>query len=367
MEGFRLIFGDLPDPRDINAQHDLTEVLFIALSASLCGANSCVEFAEFGEAKEPLLRRFLILAHGIPSHDTFSRVFRHLDADAFEAALARFAAALGATLSADAKVKGVIAIDGKSLRRGYEKGRAHMPPLLVSAYLSQTRMVLAQTLAPGGGEIEGTLKLLDLLALKGATVTADALHCTKKMAAGLRARKAHYVLALKGNRSTLARDADALLASAAPGTPTAETRENAHGRAERRRALVVAAPGLARGHGFVGLAAVGRIETWRSLGEAATQRTRTFILSRKLTPAQLLITVREHWGIENGAHWPLDVVFDEDLARTRKDNGPRNLAVLRRIALNILRAHPAKQSLNVKRHRAGWNDDFLLELMTHMR
>jgi predicted transposase YbfD/YdcC len=366
MEGFRVIFGGLPDPRDLNAHHDLTEIIFIALAATLCGANSCVEFAEFGEDKEPLLRGFLDLEHGIPSHDTFSRVFRRLDPLPFEAALARFATVLGATLGQETQA-GVIAIDGKSLRRGYQKGRAHMPPLLVSAYLSRTRITLAQTLAHANSEVEATLELLNLVALDGATVTADALHCNTRMAAALRQRGAHYCLALKGNRSTLLRDANALLEAAGNTVTAAETVEQAHGRHERRRACVIEAKGLAERHRFKGLAAFGCLDAWRTIDGTTSYRRRLFALSRAMPPSEFLTTAREHWAIENGAHWPLDVVFQEDLARTRKNNGPRNLAVLRRIALNTLRAHPDKASINIKRRRAGWNDSFLIQLFTHMQ
>jgi predicted transposase YbfD/YdcC len=319
MESFRVIFGGLPDPRDLNAHHDLTEIIFIALAATLCGANSCVEFAEFGEDKEPLLRRFLELKHGIPSHDTFSRVFRRLDPLPFEAALARFAAALGATLGQDPQA-GVIAIDGKSLRRGYEKGRAHMPPLLVSAYLSRTRITLAQTLAQANSEIEATLELLNLVALDGATVTADALHCNTRMAAALRERGAHYCLALKGNRSTLLRDANDLLAAAGEAVTAAETVEQAHGRHERRRACVIEATDRIEHHRFKDLTAFGCIDAWRTIDDETSHRRRLFALSRVMSPTEFLATAREHWAIENGAHWPLDVVFQEDLARTRKNN-----------------------------------------------
>ncbi len=336
MEGFRAIFADIPDPRDINAHHDLTEILFIALAASLCGADSCVAFAEFGRGKEPLLREFLTLAHGTPSHDTFSRVLRHLDPRALEAALTRFVAVLGQALGQPPAGR-VVAVDGKRLRGAYDKGCAHMAPIMVSAYLHETRMVLAQTRAPDCGEVKGVLDLLALIALDGATVTGDALHCTRQMAAALRARGADYVLTLKGNRSSLARDAAALFAQAGDGPPFAEAGESGHGRREHRVAWVVPAPELATRHGFKDLAALGRIESWRQLGDGPeTVQSRLFVLSRVMNPTELLATVRAHWRIENNVHWQLDVVFREDHCRTRKDNGPSNLAVLRKIALNLL-------------------------------
>lgn len=370
METFVAIFADVPDPRDINAQHDLTEMLFIAVAATLCGADSCAAFAEFGRAKQPLLRRFLDLKHGVPSHDTFSRVFRILDPRALEAALGRFVAEIGRALGHTAQPAAgrVVAVDGKRLRGAYDRGRAPMTPIIVSAYLNHTRMALAQTVAPGGGEVKGVLALLELIALKGAIVTGDALHCTAKTARAVRDKGADYVLALKGNRSTLAREADEAFDRAGPHAPFAETAGQGHDRTEHRVAWVVPAPGAAERHGFAGLVAFGRIEAWRQPhGKPETSRVRTFVLSRAMTPQELLATVREHWSIENDLHWPLDVVFNEDACRTRKDHGPANLAVMRKIALNLLRANLGKTSLRLKRQRAGWDDTYLVELMTHVR
>jgi predicted transposase YbfD/YdcC len=364
MKGFIAIFEEVPDPRDFNARHLLPEILFIAVAASLGGANSYSAFAQFGRAKEALLRHFLTLPHGIPSHCTFERVFRHLDPAALEAALVRLTAALGQALGQTGAGQ-VVAVDGKRLRGAYERGCAHMSPILVSAYLAETRLVLAQTRAPNCGEVEGVLRLLDLVALDGATVTGDALHCTCKTAAALRARNADYVLTLKGNRSGLAKAAAARFERAGPRAPWAEAGERGHDRSEHRIAWVVPAPDLAQRHKFKGLAALGRIEAWRQQGsQAETHKVRTFVLSKVMTPSELLSTVREHWGIENEVHWELDVVFQEDACRTRKDHGPANLAVVRKVALNLLRANPAKQSLNLKRQMAGWSDTYLLELMT---
>lgn len=365
MQVFAEIFAEVADPRDETAQHDLTEIIFIALLAMLCGAEHCTEMAEFGRSKEPLLRQFLKLEHGIPSHDTFSRVFRLLDPEAFGEAFGRFmqAFARAARLGAPS---GVVAIDGKSLKGAYEAGQAHMPKMMVSAWGAEMRMVLAQTEAPGGNEVEAALALLRLLSLPGCVVTADALHCHRAMAGAIRKAKGDYALKLKANQPALLADAEAALA-AAKRPERATTEQTAHGRIERRQAVVVAAPGLARKHRFPGLAAVARIEAWRGVGGKTSHRVYHVLLSRRFSAAQVLALVREHWAIENHLHWPLDVVFHEDLCRSRKDNAPRNLAVLRHIALNILRAHPKKTSLSLKRRRAGWNNAFLLELLTHMR
>jgi predicted transposase YbfD/YdcC len=366
VERFRAIFSDLPDPRDINALHDLTEMLFIALLATLSGASGCAAIAEFGVAKETLLREILELEHGIPSHDTFSRVFRMLDPAAFEQVFIRFMREFGEAAGIPA-ASGVVAFDGKSLRRAYEKGRAHMPPLMVTAWATNTRMVLAQTQAPNGNEVKGTLDLLKLLDLKGCIVTTDALHCHRQMAKDVRAVGADYALKVKNNQPALVAAAEAALAAAGSRVKHAETLDNDHGRIERRRAIVVAAKDLAKTHKFEGLSAVGRIESWRTVNGRTSTFVHLILLSKVMPPAKLLETVREHWSIENRQHWPLDVTFREDDSRARKDNAPRNLAVLRRLSMNILRAHPAKSSMNLKRQHAGWNDRFLLELLTHVR
>jgi len=222
METFEVIFADLPDPRDVNSWHELPEMMFIALAAMLCGAQSCIDMQDFGEAKEALLRQFLTLKHGVPSHDTFIRVFRALDPAALEACFARFVTTFGSALGQVAPGS-VVAIDGKSLRRAYEQGRAHVPPLMVSAFVAGTRITLAQTLAPNGNEIAGALRLFELISLKGCIVTADALHCHRGMAAAVLDAKADYVLTLKGNQSGLASDAAAIIEAIGPAHPVAET------------------------------------------------------------------------------------------------------------------------------------------------
>jgi predicted transposase YbfD/YdcC len=365
MERFAEIFSELPDPRADNALHDLRELLFIALLATLCGATSCTDMALFARMKFYLLKPILKLEHGLPSHDTFSRVFRMLDPVAFEQCFRAFMKAFAAA----AKIKrprGVVALDGKALRRGYERGKSHMPPLMVTAWAAQTRMVLASVLAPENNEAAAAIQLVGLLQLKGCVVTADALHCHRAMAEAIVERGGDYVLVVKANQPALLADAEAAIAAVEHKRKTsAKTTELAHGRKERRAALVAPVKGMAEKHGFPGLAAVARIVSKRASDETVT---RYFLMSRLYSADEVLRIVREHWDIENGLHWSLDVVLDEDLARNRKDNGPANLAVLRRLALNVARAHPDNTtSLRLKLKRAGWNDNFLLELVAHMR
>ncbi len=365
MGRFAECFSDLPDPRADNALHDLTEILFVALLATLCGATSCTDMALFARMKAYLWQDVLVLKHGLPSHDTFSRVFRMLDPKAFEQAFRRFMTAFAE--AANIRVpRGVVALDGKALRRGYERGKSHMPPVMVTAWAVQTRMALANVLAPNNNEVAGALQLLELLQLKGCVVTADALHCHRGMAKAVVDRGGDYVLTVKENQPALFQDAKAAIKAAVRnGQESTTITDAAHGRKERRAVLVASVTGMAEWHDFPKLKAVARITSKRGKDKTVE---RYFLMSRNFSSKQVLRIVRSHWTIENGLHWPLDVVLDEDLARSRKDNAPANLAVLRRLALNIARAHPdTKTSLRGKLKRAGWNDAFLFELLGHMR
>jgi predicted transposase YbfD/YdcC len=365
MKQFSECFEDLPDPRADNALHDLTEMLFIALMATLCGATSCVDMALFARMKAYLWQDVLELKHGLPSHDTFSRVFRMLDPKAFEIGFRRFmeAFAEGAKIE---RPQGVVALDGKALRRGYERGKSHMPPVMVTAWAAQTRMALANVLAPDNNEAAGAMQLIGLLQLKGCVVTADALHCHRSMAKAILERGGDYVLAVKANQPALLADAKAaLLAAERKRKKSVTTIDTDHGRKERRSALVAPVNDMAQQHNFPGLKAVAKITSKRGSDETVE---RYFLMSQAYSRAEVLRIVRTHWTIENGLHWPLDVTLDEDLARNRKDNGPANLAVLRRLALNVARAHPdEKTSLRGKLKRAGWNDGYLFELLGHVR
>lgn len=362
MDRFAECFSSLVDPRKNQAQHDLTEMLFIALLGTLCGATTCCDLALFGQAKEVLLRKILVLEHGIPSHDTFSRVFRIIDPGSFEKVFRRFTKAFATAT----KIKGVVALDGKTLRRAYERGQSHMPPVMVTAWSAMTRMALANVLAPGNNEAAGALQLIELLQLKGCVVTADALHCHRGMAKAIVERGGDYVLAVKNNRPGLLRDAKAAIAAAErKQAKKATTKDKGHGRKETRTAIVASVKDMAEKHDFPGLAAVARITSKRGRDKTVQ---RYFLLTRRYTPAELLHIVRQHWGIENVLHWTLDVVLDEDQTRSRKDHAPANLAVLRRLALNIARAHPdTKTSLRGKLKRAAWDDSFLVNMLLNMR
>ena len=366
MGRFAACFSDVPDPRGVNALHDLRELLFIALLATLCGATNCCDMALFARTKEDLLRSVLELKFGVPSHDTFSRVFRLLDPQAFEKAFQRFMKAFSASLKLK-RSKGVIAIDGKALRCAYERGNSHMPALMVTAWGTQTRMALANVLAQEGGEAAAALAVIEFLQLKDCIVTADALHCRHDTAEAILARKGDYVLAVKSNQPKLLAAAKAATAKARRNKAKRSVRreEISHGRKEGRMAVVACIKKTAQAPAFPGINAFAMIRSKRGPDKTVE---RYYLLSRYYPPAQLLNIVREHWGIENRLHWTLDVVLDEDLARNRKDNAPANLAILRRLALNIARAHPDKKtSMRGKLKRAGWDQSFMFDMLANMR
>lgn len=367
METLIAIFREVRDPRDCNARHDSAAMLFVALAATLCGAKSCVDIADFAEANLATLAEIVDLRHGAPSHDSFSRLFRLLDPAEVAQALARFLAALREALGLGGPGR-VIAIDGKSLRRAYERGRSHMPAMMLSVWDAETRLSIAARGVEGGDEIGATLNVLKSLTLKGCIVTADALHCHPRMAAAVRAAGAHYALGLKENHRPLFRAAEAAFAKAdATGALAVHERsERAHGRRECRRVSVIARP--AEAPDFPGLAAFARIQAERhdSNGKLQTS-TRYVALSKRLPPSRVLEVTRAHWGVENQLHWPLDVVFNEDDARSRKNYAPQNLAVIRRIAVDILRHHPAAKSISRKMKLASWSKEFFFELFAHMR
>jgi len=358
MEEFSDHFADVADPRAANARHDFLEVIFIALAAVLCGAEDCTDMALFGRAKLDLLRQVLKLEHGAPSHDTFSRVFRLLAPEPFEAAFTRFSAAFAGSL------QGVVAIDGKALRGAYERGRKAVPLHLVNIWAAEARLVIGQRLAPGRNEVLGAQQALALLSLDGCIVTADALHCRADTARAILDTGADYALAVKANQPKLLAKAQALTDAADPEGRAVEGPARAHDRVERRSALVVPASGI----DFPGIAAVARVETHRQTATGAEPAiVRWFVISTVLPPERMLDIARTHWTIENQLHWVLDVDLAEDAARSRKDHAPQNLALIRKLALNLLRHHPDKGSIKGKIKRAAWNDDFLFSLLAQMR
>lgn len=354
------LLSEIEDPRRHNVVHRLGDIIVIAVASALCGGTSCVDFAQFARSKRSFLEP-LLGAFTPPSHDTFSRVLRLLDPEAFSRRFAAFAAAFADGLT------GVVAIDGKALRRAYRTGMVAAPPLMVTAWAAEARLALAAVMpdpANGASEVSAALAVLDMLDLKGTVVTGDALHCHRAMAERIQARGGEYALCLKGNQRKLQAAAQAVLAGD-PDTRRAQSRERGHGRDERRSARVVAAPGFAETHGFPGACAIAEIVTQRG---KARPRTRLFLLSQIMTPEQALATVRAHWSIENHLHWSLDVIMREDQIRARNDHAPANLAIITRAALNIINAIDDPKTPKRRRFlRCAWEENYLQNALAYMR
>jgi predicted transposase YbfD/YdcC len=361
LEQFGACWEGLEDPRCGNAAlHDFHELLMIALCCMLCGGQGAVDMALFAEAKEPFLRSFLSLANGLPSHDTFSRLFRNLDPDQFRDSFQRFMAQFSEQL------QGVVAIDGKVLRRSFDRASGKSALHMVSAWGSQQRLVLAQIATDAkSNEITAVPRLLRMLALKGTIVTADALNCQRAIAGQIVEQKGDYALALKGNQGTLFDDVVLLLDdSELKASIAAPVVESDHGRIETRTARVSTEIGwLQKQHQWPGLKAIGKIERVREMPDKTTTETAYYLLSTVLTPERFNAVVRQHWGVENSLHWRLDVVMNEDQDRTRLGHGPHNLAVLRHLVINAMQKEGSKGSLRGKFKRAGWDDGFLYRLL----
>lgn len=365
LNGFGDCFADLKDPRGGNAlRHDLLEILMIALCATLSGGQTAVDMAVFAEAKREFLGSFLELKHGIPSHDTFSRVFRVLDPDQFRACFQKFMARFGETCT------GVIAIDGKVLHRSFSPAAARSALLMVSAWCCDKRLVLAQIATSAtSNETSAVAKLLQMLSLKGAIVTADARNCQRDIARQITQQHGDYVLALKRNHGALYADVRRLFEDARHGAEIVHsTTTDDHGRFEIRESLVSSdIDRLQARYQWPGLAAVGRVVRTRAVtargDAAATTETAYYLLSAALSAERLGDAVRSHWGVENRLHWVLNVVMNEDQVRSRMDNSPYNLAILRHMALNLMHKDRSKVSLRGKFNLAGWQDDFLVKLL----
>src|SRR5271169_3766661 len=352
----------LDDPRTGNAGlHDFHEILAIAMCAVLCGGQGAVDMGLFAESKEPFLRGFLRLENGVPSHDTFSRLFRMLDPEQFRAAFQRFMAGFSE------RCEGVVAIDGKVLRRSFDRASGKSPLHMVSAWGCEQRLVLAQIATDAkSNEITAVPKLLEMLSLKGTIVTTDALNCQRDIAQQIVDQGGDYALALKGNQGTLHADVSLFLDDPASAVSTAKpTVDGDHGRIETRTATVSTdIDWLQKEHHWPGLAAIGKIVRTRETAAKTTTETAYYLLSTALSGERFNEVARSHWGVENRLHWRLDVVMNEDQHRNRLGNGPQNLAVLRHMALNVMQKDASKGSLRGKLKRAGWDDGYLRQLLT---
>ena len=362
-------FADLPDPRSpLGRLHRLGDLLSIAICGVICGAESWVEIAQFGRDKQEWFRTFLTLPNGVPSHDTFGRVFAALDPPAFERCFLNWTQGL-----ADRKSGRIIAVDGKTLRRSFEHAWNKTPVHMVSAFASANQLVLGQLATEAkSNEITAIPKLLELLDIKGSIVTIDAMGCQKAIAHDIVGGGGDYVLAVKENQPTLYQHVKALMNEGllesfqAMKHDRCEETEADHGRIETRRLWCTSeVQWLRQREAWPGLASVAMVESTRSINGPATPERRYYISSLSGTDARLMAAaIRGHWGVENQLHWSLDVSFREDECRVRKGHGAENFSRLRRIALNLLKKErTVKIGIKAKRLKAGWNHDYLLKVL----
>jgi predicted transposase YbfD/YdcC len=360
-------FSKLSDPRvERGQEHSLLSIVGIALCALLGGADDWVAVQRFGLAKLDWFRRFLDLPNGIPSHDTFCRVFSRLDPAQFEACFRDWVAAVSSRLPSQ------VAIDGKTLRGSRDKASASKALHMVSAWASEARLTLGLVAVDEhSNEITAIPRLLQMLDLEGALVSIDAMGCQKDIAEQIREQKADYLLAVKENQERLYKDIETMFLDFADNEEgyritTAESSETGHGREEWRVVQVFEQlEGIRDRELWRDLAVVIVVLRERQVGEETSNEMHYYISSRKADAQVFLEAVREHWGIENRCHWVLDVCFAEDACRSRKGHAAQNLACLRRMALSMLKsANGPKCGTRNRRLTAGWDTTYLEQLLS---
>jgi predicted transposase YbfD/YdcC len=368
---FLRYFSDLPDPRQRGkVMYPLDEVLLLCLLGVLAGAETFVDIARFGDKKLELLRRFRPFRDGTPSHDHLGDIFATLDAEHFQRCFVAWVAGLIGAPVIEAPAE-VIAIDGKTSRRSYQKKGRKSPIHMVSAFAARQRLVLGQVkVADKSNEIVAIPKLLEMLAIEGAIVTIDAMGCQRDIAEKIIGKKADYLLALKGNQGSLREDVELFATEQkAAGFKDAEiswdeTVDGDHGRIETRTTTVIHdVAWLQERHAWPGLNAVVIVESTREIADKVEQETRFYITSLVLLANLVGPILRSHWAVENSLHWVMDMVFRDDECRVRTNHAPANFTTIKHIAHNLIRKAPGKDSLRLKRKVAAWDDDFLASLI----
>ena len=362
-------FSVLEDPRRYNRRHKLLDIVVIAICAAICGAEGWEDIELFGETKEEWLREFLELPHGPPSDDTYRRVFAALDAEEFQVCFMDWIEAVEELTQGQ-----VIAVDGKTLRRSHDRSQGKKALQMVSAWASANGLVLGQRKVDGeSNEITAVPELLDVLEIAGCIVTLDAIHCQTETVETIVNKGADYVLPVKENQPRLLEALQGLFDDPAEmrwvECDYHRTEDRGHGRVEIRECWSTSDPEYLNYIGTLaewrGLQSIVMIQTERQLGAQTTVSRRYFISSLRSDAERLLQAVRGHWGIENKVHWVLDIAFREDDCRIRKGYGAENFAVLRHIALNLLRRETsAKRSIKGKRMKAALDEEYLFKVLT---
>lgn len=365
-------FSSIKDPRKANhnKRHNLQDILVITILGAICGADTWVELCEFAEAKEDWLNTFLTLPNGIPSHDTFGRVFSLINPKEFETSFRGWIDSLDIDVTNE-----IIAIDGKTLRGSHNRKKGINPLHLVSAWAVKNRLTLGQVkTADKSNEIEAIPRLLNMLDISGSIVTIDAMGCQKKIATKIIKQGADYVLSLKANQNALFQDVASIFEKGKENKQYKKMlnrirveKVHNHGRVETRRyTLISARDPLLFNIRWPGLKSIGMVEITRTVNHKVEWITRYFITS--LLHEQIndfMRAQRQHWHVEINNHWTLDVSFNEDLNRVRIGNSAENLSTIRRIALNLLKQENSRKiGITAKRKRAGWDNKYLLKLLS---
>lgn len=362
-------FSELPDPRvERTRKHELLDIVVISILSVICFGDGWDHMAQWAEHNEAWLRTILKLPHGIPSADTFRRVLSSLDPKAFEACFRRWALALCETTAGK-----LVAVDGKTVRGTLDAKEGKSALHLVNAWVAENDLVFGQlATAEKSSEYTAIPELLELLELRGATVSIDAAGCHVAIAQKIIDKGADYLLALKGNQRKLHDEVDGYFVEAGKtgfrGIPNTfhEASDKAHGRIETRRTWVCQdVDWLTRSERWPKLASIVLVESTRIVGDKTSVERRTYITSSKADAETIGAMVRGHWGVENKVHWMLDVGFAEDRARLRRDHGPENFALLRKLTMNMLKKTPGKkdESVIMKRKKASWSHDYLLKVL----
>jgi len=367
-------FSDIKDPRvhNHNFRHNIIDILVIAVLGTICGADGWVEIERFGEAKQEWLSTFLELPNGIPSHDTFGRLFAILEPQEFERCFTTWLKSLSIDLKRE-----IIALDGKTVRGSGNKRQGEPALHLVSAWAAKNRVMLAQIKTEDkSNEITAIPKLLDMLDVKGSIVTIDAMGCQKAIAQKIGKKEADYLLCLKDNQKTLHDDVKSIFARAEENKQKQYKKIlhrrkiekiKDHGRVETRRyTLVSARDPLFFELRWPGLRGIGKIEVTRTTNNQVEYSTRYFLTSLHYEDIDIFMeAVRKHWQIEIDLHWSLDVSFREDHCQVRLGHAAENLALIRRIALNLLKQEQThRNGIGCRRKTAGWDNQYLLKVLT---